>query len=210
MVNSLLRSLTGSLTILLFWIYFFLLILVFVLQWLSFHWGIQIMLLSQFPFTFCQTQNEMPISFCSLVIVLVIVLLIGMVFVIIGEMFHGRISLKSVPLVNFVSGLRLELINISLIIISGQASLHGFRLLVLLPYFIEITFFLFFSNRINFLNLNSSSDRIVNLVKGFLKLPNVHMLIKQNSPSLPRNFALGTFGKLLIYFSTKVNMLYLD
>ena len=113
MVNSLLRSLTGSLTILLFWIYFFLLILVFVLQWLSFHWGIQIMLLSQFPFTFCQTQNEMPISFCSLVIVLVIVLLIGMVFVIIGEMFHGRISLKSVPLVNFVSGLRLELINIS-------------------------------------------------------------------------------------------------
>ena len=71
-------------------------------------------------------------------------------------------------------------------------------------------FFLFFSNRINFLNLNSSSDRIVNVVKGFLKLPNVHMLIKQNSPSLPRNFALGTFGELLIYFSIKVNMLYLD
>ena len=31
----------------------------------------------------------------------------------------------------------------------------------------------------------------------------------QNSPSLPRNLALGTFGKLLIAFSTKVNLLYL-
>ena len=37
----------------------------------------------------------------------------------------------------------------------------------------------------------------------------VHMLIKQKSPSLPRNLALGTFGELLIVFSTKVNLLYL-
>ena len=29
------------------------------------------------------------------------------------------------------------------------------------------------------------------------------------TPSLPRNFALGTFGELLILFSTKVNLLYL-
>ena len=35
------------------------------------------------------------------------------------------------------------------------------------------------------------------------------MLIKQKSPSLPRNLALGTFSKLLIVFSTKVNLLYL-
>ena len=35
------------------------------------------------------------------------------------------------------------------------------------------------------------------------------MLIKQKSPSLPRNLALGTFGELLIVFSTKVNLLYL-
>ena len=34
------------LTALLFWIYFFLLMLVFVLQWLSLHWEILIMLLS--------------------------------------------------------------------------------------------------------------------------------------------------------------------
>ena len=35
------------------------------------------------------------------------------------------------------------------------------------------------------------------------------MLIKQKSPSLSRNLALGTFGKLPIVFSTKVNLLYL-
>ena len=53
-----------------------------------------------------------------------------------------------------------------------------------------------------------SSDRLVIVAKGFLKLPNLHMLLKQ-SPSLPRNLALWTFGKLLIVFSTKVNLLYL-
>ena len=45
-------SLTVTLTVLLFWISFFLLMLVFVLQWLCLHWEIQTMLLSQFPLTF--------------------------------------------------------------------------------------------------------------------------------------------------------------
>ena len=64
---TLLRSLTfllGSqtviLTVLLFWIYFFLLTLVFVLQWLSLHWEILIMLLSQFPLTFQLIYNGIP------------------------------------------------------------------------------------------------------------------------------------------------------
>ena len=35
------------------------------------------------------------------------------------------------------------------------------------------------------------------------------MLLKQKSPSLPRNLALKTFGELLIMFSKKVNLLYL-
>ena len=35
------------------------------------------------------------------------------------------------------------------------------------------------------------------------------MLLKQKSPSLPRQLALGTFGELLIVFSAKVNLLYL-
>ena len=48
-----------------------------------------------------------------------------------------------------------------------------------------------------------------NCCKGFLKLPNLHMLIKQKNPSLAGNLALGTFGELPIVFSTKVNLLYL-
>ena len=51
-LTFLLRSLTMTLTVLLSWIYFCLLTLVFVLQWLSLHWKILIMLLSQFPLTF--------------------------------------------------------------------------------------------------------------------------------------------------------------
>ena len=47
-----LASLTMTLTVLLFWIYLFLLTLVFILQWLSLQWEILIMLLSQFPLTF--------------------------------------------------------------------------------------------------------------------------------------------------------------
>ena len=35
------------------------------------------------------------------------------------------------------------------------------------------------------------------------------MLIKQKSPSLPRNLAVGTYSELPIVFSTKVNLLYI-
>ena len=45
--------------------------------------------------------------------------------------------------------------------------------------------------------------------KGFFKLPNMHMLIKQKNPLLSRNLALETFGKLLTVLSAKVNLLYL-
>ena len=48
-----------------------------------------------------------------------------------------------------------------------------------------------------------------NHCKRVLEAANLHMLIKQDSLSLRRNLALGTFGKLLIVFSTKVNLLYL-
>ena len=51
-LTFLLGSLTVTRTDLLFWIYFFVLTVVFVLQWLTFHWEILIMLLSQFPLTF--------------------------------------------------------------------------------------------------------------------------------------------------------------
>ena len=101
--------LTVTLTIKLFWIYFFLLTLVLVLQWLSLHWKVLIMLLSQFPLTFHQTQNGMPWFIAYFMTILVVT---GTVFVIIWEMFHERISLNSVLLlllVNFVSGFWLKL-----------------------------------------------------------------------------------------------------
>ena len=67
--------------------------------------------------------------------------------------------------------------------------------------------FIVCTNRINISNVKFRQARIV--VKGFLKLSNLHMLIKQKSQSLPSNFTLGTFGKLLVVFSTNVNLLYL-
>ena len=113
-------------------------------------------------------------------------------------------------LVNFVSGFSLESMCISLIksIRSILTHLHGFELFALLPQFIEIIFFIC-TKRTNLLNLKQSSDRLVIVTKGFLKSPNFHMLIKQKSPSLPRNFDLVIFGELTIVFSTKVNLLYL-
>ena len=77
-------SQTVILTGLLFWIYFLLVTLVFVLQWLSLHWEILIIFLSKFPLT------SIDITFLMTILVL-----IGMVFVIILDIIHGRISLNS-------------------------------------------------------------------------------------------------------------------
>ena len=114
LVNSwtyfLLGSLTLTLTVLLYWIYLFLLVLVFVRQQFFLHWKILIMLLSQFPSTFCHTQNRMlhcivydwPCADWDC-------------FHDILEMLLGRKSLNSVFMLlleNFVSGLKLEFMNI--------------------------------------------------------------------------------------------------
>ena len=126
---------------------------------------ILIMLLSQFPLTFHHIHNRMPRFIALLMTILV---LIGTVFVIILEMLYGRTSLNSVLLlllVIFVSGFRLELMYISLIesIRSSPTHVHDFQRLVLLPSFIEITFF-FCIQMINLLNLKQSSDRARSLV----------------------------------------------
>ena len=109
----------------------FLLMLVFDLIWSSIwslHREILIMLLSQFPLTFHHIHNGMP-SFIALLTILV---LIGTAFMIIWEMFDGRISLNSMLLLllaNFVNRFRLELMHISLIesIRSSLTHLHGFQ-----------------------------------------------------------------------------------
>ena len=75
------ESQTVILTVLLVWIYLFLLMLVFFLQWLSLHWEILIMLLSQLPLNFHHIHhNRMP-NFIALL--MAIVILIRVVFVII-------------------------------------------------------------------------------------------------------------------------------
>ena len=55
----------------------------------------------------------------------------------------------------------------------------------------------------------SKFRQLVIIAKGFLKLPNMHMLLQQKSPCVPRNLVLATIGELLIVFRTKVNHLYL-
>ena len=57
-LTFLLGFLTVIHTVLLFWIYLSLLTLVVVLQWLSLHWEILIMFLSQFPSTFHQNSKR--------------------------------------------------------------------------------------------------------------------------------------------------------
>ena len=76
-LTLLLGSLTVTLTVLFFWIYLFLLMLAFVLQWLSLHWKIRIML-SRFPLTFCKTHNGIP-GFIAWIMMTILVL-IGTVF----------------------------------------------------------------------------------------------------------------------------------
>ena len=96
-VTFLHRLQTVILTVLFFWISFFLLMLVFVLQWLSRHWEIW-MMLSQLPLTFCQTQNWEPHFIAQLMTILV---LIVTVFVIISEML--RKTHKFYDTTNFIS-----------------------------------------------------------------------------------------------------------
>ena len=62
----LLVSQAVALNVLLFCIYLFLLMLVFVLPWLSLHWEILIMLLSQYLLTFHYIQNRIPHFVASL------------------------------------------------------------------------------------------------------------------------------------------------
>ena len=85
-------SQTMTLTVLHFSICFYLLMPVFILQWLSLHWEILIML-SQFPLTFCQTQNGMP---CFIKLLMTILRLIDIDLLITWDIIHWSISLNSV------------------------------------------------------------------------------------------------------------------
>ena len=127
-------------------------------------------------------------------------------------MLHGVLSLNSVLLLlalTFLTGPRLELMYISLMVSirSNLTHVHDFHSIVLLPYLSGIISFIC-TNRLNHLHLKWSSSRLVIVAKGVLKLPNLFLLIKQKIVSFLRNLAYMTFYKLLIVFSTKVNLLY--
>ena len=112
-------SLTVTLTVLLLCIYLFLLMLVLFYGFLSienFWYGCL-----SFHWICTKPKTRYPISSHSMTLFM----LIEIVFVIIWEMFRGRTSFNSrllLLLINFVSGFRLELMYVSFIIISGQAS----------------------------------------------------------------------------------------
>ena len=204
----LLGSHTRSLTVWLFWIYFFLLMLVFLPQWFSFHWETLIVFLSQFPLTFHHIHNEIP-NFIALL--MTILVLIGMVFVIIWEIFHGRISLNSVLLlllVNFASGSRLELLYISLIEGIGPSftHLHGFQQLVLQPYFIEITFFC--KKRINL--LKAKLRQANNCCKRALEVTGFAYANQTKESITSKKLGSQHFWRIAKVFLIKVNLLYLS
>ena len=117
----------------------------------------------------------------------------------------GRISC----LLIFLTWFRLELMDISLIvnIRSNLTHLHCLQLLLLLPYLIEITFFVF-TSMINLLKFRQASDcckRVLEAAKfAYAKKSN-----NKKRVSYPTNLGLETFGELLTVFSTKVNLLYL-
>ena len=117
LVELLLGSLTVTLTVLLFWIYLFLLTLLFFSP------------LGNADHAVVSVSSDFTINSKATILVLIV-----MVFVIIWEMFHGRISWNSVfllLLVNFVSSFRLELMYISIIrsIRSRLTHLLAFQLL---------------------------------------------------------------------------------
>ena len=83
-LTFLLGSLILNVTVL-SWIFFFLLTIVFVLQWLSLHWEILICCLS-FHWLSSKLKTRCFVSLYSLTIPM----LIGTVFIIIWEMLHGK------------------------------------------------------------------------------------------------------------------------
>ena len=117
-----------------FWVYFLFSTLLNVLQWLYHFWEVLFLLLCTFQLIFYLGRSGM-LRFIARI--LVFHMLIGLVFVIITEMLHGRISFTwelLLLLLSFLNGLILELMYISLIgsIKSSHIQLYGFDFLVLL------------------------------------------------------------------------------
>ena len=139
----------------------------------------QCYLLSQFSVTFSQILNEMPHFIAYFVNILV---LIGMVFMIIWEMFYGRISL------NFTSASEFnEWVQVGVDVYIPQ---QKYQIWSHSSQWFPAACAAAKAHRNPFFCLhkqNKSSESKVKfrqasiVAKGLLKLPNLHMLIKQKS-----------------------------
>ena len=130
-----------------------------------------------------------------------ILMLIGLVFVIIWEMIHGKISLISVLLllqVNFVSAFRLELMYILHHKYQVKPHSSSWFSTACAAAIVHRNQFFCLYQKSKSLKSKVKFRQTSNPCKGFLKLPNLLMLLpKQKSLLLPRNLAYGAFGKLL-------------
>ena len=147
------------------------------------HCEILIMLLSQFPLTSYHIHNGPPHFITLLMTILV---LIGTVFLIIWELFHGRTShyqvrLHSSPWFSAACAAALVHRNHSFCLYQKDKSSES---------------------KVKFRQASNHCKRVLEAAK--LAYPN-----KTKESSLPRNLALRTFSKLPIVLSTKVNLLYL-
>ena len=138
LLTLLLRSLTVTFTILLFYISFFL----------------DTAICSIMAFPSLENSDHVTVCFrwvsvkletgCTVSSHMTILVLIGTAFVIIWEMFRGKIYLNSLLLllVNFMSGFKLELSGILILNIRPSLTLISmfFSCLRCVPYFVETTF----------------------------------------------------------------------
>ena len=138
------------------------------------------------------------------------VLLIETVFVIIWEMFHERIFLNSaflLLLVNFVGWFSLELMLIFLIvnIRTNLTHIYWFSTVRTAAIFHKNYFFLLYQqnkyseSKVKLGQANNCCKRVLEVTK----------FAYANKTRESINLTVGTFGKLLIVFSIKVNLLYL-
>ena len=188
---------------------FFFLVLV-LLQWLPLHWKILITFLSQFSLTFLQTQREMPFFIPQLMPVL---LLIGTVCMIIREMLHERILLNLVLLLLVLTFVRVTLLKLVYISIYHQYQIQPHS-----SQWLSAACAAAITHRNHFFRLYQQNKysaskvkfrQASNCAKGFLRLANLLMLVKQKKLSLTKILALVTFSKTLIVLVGKVNLPYL-
>ena len=136
---------------------------------------------------------------------MIYLMLIGMVFMIILEIFLGRISLNSLNASSAASDffvwvqVGIDIYYIPNVSINQALLISMIFSCLCCCHSSEKSIFCWYQQ-----NKSSESKlkfKSLIVAKGSLKLPNLYMIIKQRSPLFPKNLALRTFGELIIVFS---------